>query len=101
FAAFGDGRHPAILAAFQLLDANHLGPEIAQHRAAEGARDVTAEIEDANALQYACHGSPYFWSKKVLGFRKKASIKAPSSVQASCRLPWRRQTYWPAWQVPL
>ena len=31
-------------------------------------------------------------SKKVLGFRKTASIRQPSSVHASCRLPARRQT---------
>ena len=39
-------------------------------------------------------------SKKVLGFRKTASSRQPSSVHASCRLPARRHTKLPAVQTP-
>ena len=55
FAALGDRRDPAVLAALELLDADHLGAEVAQHGSAEGAGDVPAEIEDANSFQNARH----------------------------------------------
>ncbi len=51
FAALGDRRHPAVLAAVELLDADHLGAEVAQHGAAERPRDVPAEIENANSAR--------------------------------------------------
>src|SRR5260370_40196034 len=57
FAALDDGRHPAILAAVQLLDADHLGAKVAQHRAAERAGDVPAEIENAYSFEDARHSS--------------------------------------------
>ena len=55
FAALGDGGHPAVLAAVELLDAYHLGAEVAQHRAAERTGDITSEIENANPLKNAGH----------------------------------------------
>ncbi len=56
FAALDDGRHPAVLAAVELLDADHFGAEVAQHRAAERTGDVAAEIENANTLEDPGHG---------------------------------------------
>src|SRR5260370_19658462 len=58
FAAFDDGRHPAVLAAVELLDADHLGAEVAQHRAAERTGDVAAEIENAYSFENAGHDFP-------------------------------------------
>src|SRR5262249_51815149 len=60
FAALGDGRHPAILAAFDLLDADDLGAQVAQHGAAERAGDVPAEIENAYSFQNAWHRFPTY-----------------------------------------
>ena len=61
FAALDDRRHPAILAAVELLDADHLGAEIAQHGAAERAGDVAAEIENADTFENAWHWLSYPW----------------------------------------
>src|SRR6185312_4914373 len=96
FAARGDRSHPAVLAAVELFDADHLGAEVTQHGAAEGAGDVAAENENAYSVQNARHQSlacRWGQSKKVFGFRKTARTRQPSSVQASWRLPALRQTY--------
>src|SRR5260370_42048802 len=65
FAALDDGRHPAVLAAVELLDADHLGAEVAQHRAAERAGDVPAEIENAYSFEDARHWSPTFFCART------------------------------------
>src|SRR6267142_6328411 len=49
FATVGHRGEPTILAALDLLDADHLGTEVSQHRAAERTSDVAAEIENANS----------------------------------------------------
>jgi len=56
FATVGHRGEPTILAARELLDADHLGTKVSQHRAAERTSDVAAEIENANSLQNASHG---------------------------------------------
>src|SRR5207302_7068391 len=46
------------ISAAEPLYADHLGAEIAQEGGAERPRDVATEIEDANAVQHACHVMP-------------------------------------------
>jgi hypothetical protein len=80
-------------AALQLLDPDHLGAEVTQQGAAKRPGDVSAEIEDAYSFQHARHRTlALAQSKNMLGFRKTASTRQPSSVHASWRLPALRQT---------
>src|SRR6185436_4381812 len=93
FAALGHRRHPAVFAALQLLDPDHLGAEVTQQGAAKRPGDVSAEIEDAYSFQHARHRTlALAQSKNMLGFRNTASTRQPSSVHASWRLPALRQT---------
>ena len=48
----------AVLAALDPLDADHLGAEIAQQCGAKRPRDVAAEIEHADPIEYARHRTP-------------------------------------------
>ena len=52
-AVLRDRLYPSVLAAAQLLDADHVGAEVGQQRGAERPRDVAAEVEHAHARQHA------------------------------------------------
>ena len=54
-AAFGNRSRPAVFAAIDLFDADHVGTEIGEQRRAERAGNVAAEIENANAFEHGCH----------------------------------------------
>ena len=54
--AGADRDERAVLAAADPLDADHLGAEIAEQRGAERPGDIAAEIENADAVEYAGQG---------------------------------------------
>ncbi|HMO49172.1 MAG TPA: hypothetical protein PKB14_24510 [Rubrivivax sp.] len=47
-AGLGGSRHAAVLAAFDALDADRVGAQVAEQRGAAGAGDEAAEIENAD-----------------------------------------------------
>jgi len=55
FAALGDRRVPAVLAAVALFDADHVGAVFGEQRGAVRSGDVATEVEDANAFQRQAH----------------------------------------------
>jgi hypothetical protein len=54
-AALGDRARVAVLAAVDLLDADHLGSEVGQHRGAERSRDVAAEVDHPYPVEHHGH----------------------------------------------
>src|SRR5258708_36600023 len=85
----------------------HPSPRSGEVSPSYGDGGVMDLIEDAHDPSVRCAdtsprvaGGGELQSKKVLGLRKKASTRQPSSVQASCRLPARAQTRLPARQTP-
>jgi hypothetical protein len=82
-----DWDHAAILSAANPLDADHLGAEIAQQRGAERSRDVTPEIEDANAVEHTSHALP---PAPCRASRVTPSL-SPGRLQRMLRLQRRRR----------
>src|SRR5260370_38108573 len=84
FAALDDGRHPAILAAVQLLDADHLGAEVAQHRAAERTGDVPAEIENAYSFQNPWHWFPTSFTRPPHPEEARSAVSKGGNQHCCC-----------------
>ena len=55
---FGRRHQVPVVAALSSLHPHHVGSEIRKKRRAVGTRNISTEIEHANAIEYAVHHRP-------------------------------------------
>jgi hypothetical protein len=86
----------AIFAAADLVDAHHVGAEIAEQRTAPGPGDIAAKIENLDAVQYACHAvfPSLAWEFKLAPNRKPPIVShRPAGRQADYRSGLKRDAF--------